>query len=266
MRISLLMSTYERADALAAVLESVKRQTRPPDEVVVGDDGSGRETADVIAAAAKAGLPIKHEWQENKGFRLARIRNLCLAAATGDYAVIVDGDVLLHPEFIADHARAAEKGFFVQGSRVMLEEAPTVRGLKEPGYWPSFWGAGVGNRKNLIRSPFFARLLARPVEGLKGIRTSNFAVWRENCVRVNGFNEDFVGWGREDSEFVTRLLNAGVRRRNLRFAAAVCHLYHPPRSGDGLAKNDALLAAAVDAGASRCENGLNLHMKRQGAE
>lgn len=260
MRISLLMSTYQRPDALAAVLHSVARQTLPPDEVVIGDDGSGPETAEVIKKAAEGGLPIRHLWQENKGFRLARIRNLCLAAATGDYAVIIDGDVLLHRQFIADHARAAEKGFFVQGSRVLLGEDQTRRALWEPGYWPSFFGGDIGNRKNLLRIPMLSRLLGGPVAGLRGIRTCNFAVWREDCLRVNGFNEDFVGWGREDSEFATRLFKAGLRRKNLRFAGGVCHLHHPPSGNAGLAKNDAILAAASDTDGYRCANGLNLHL------
>lgn len=261
MKISLLMSTYERPDALAAVLDSARRQTRPADEVIVGDDGSGSETAEVVRRAAEAGLPVRHLWQEKKGFRLARIRNLCFAASSGDYAIVVDGDVLLHPEFVADHARAAEKGFFVQGSRVLLDEAETNRALREPGYWPSFFAAGVGNRKNLLRIPLLARLLGGPAAGLRGIRTCNFAVWREDCLRVNGFNEDFVGWGREDSEFVTRLFKAGVRRRNLRFAGGVCHLHHPPQGNSGLAANDAILAAAGETEGFRCENGLDLHLR-----
>lgn len=259
MRISLLISTYERPDALAAVLRSVARQSMPPFEVVVGDDGSGPATAEVVKAAQRH-LPLKHQWREHDGFRPARARNCCAAAATGDYLVIVDGDILLHRDFIADHAAAAKPGFFVQGSRTLLDECLSRQALKSDAYWPAFLASGVGNRKNLVRSPVLSRLFAGPVAGMRGIRTCNFAVWREDYERVNGFNEDFVGWGREDSEFAARLLNAGVKRRNLRFAALGCHLHHPPRPRDALERNDALLAGAVeDAKRIRCERGLNLH-------
>ena len=259
MRISLLISTYERPDALAAVLRSVSRQSLAPDEVIVGDDGSGPETAAVLAAAK--GIPVlRHEWRAHDGFRLSRSRNIAIASAAGDYLVIIDDDILLHPDFIADHAAAAKPGFFVQGSRVILDEGISRRATEADAFWPFLLSGGVSNRKNLIRSLFLSRLFGRPAAGIRKIRTCNFAVWRDDCVRVNGFNEDFVGWGREDSEFVTRLGNAGVRRRNLRFAALGCHLHHPLRSRDALEHNDVLLAeTTADKSRIRCENGLNLH-------
>lgn len=261
LKISLLISTYETPDALDVVLRSVLRQSVRPYEVVVGDDGSGPETVRVIQAAAARGLVIHHQWLPHDGFRLARGRNNAAVKATGDYLVIVDGDILLHRDFIADHGAAAERNFFVQGSRALLGEEPTRIAMERESYWPGLFASGVENRKNLIRSPFLSGMFSKKVAGLRGIRTCNFALWREDYVRVNGFNEDFVGWGREDSEFVTRLFNAGVGRKNLKFAALGCHLYHPPRSRDGVSDNDAKLAAAIETGATRCEHGLNLHVK-----
>lgn len=266
MRISLLISTYERPEALAAVLRSVGRQTFKPHQVVIGDDGSGPETKKVVDEAAARGLPIDHAWLAHDGFRLARMRNHAAARATGDYLVIMDDDILLHPEFLADHRDAARPGYFAQGSRALLEEAPSKLAQERDSYWPGLFTPGVGNRKNLIRSPFLSRLAGGEVKGMRGIRTCNFAVWREDYLRVNGFNEDFVGWGREDSEFVTRLFNAGVKRRNVKYAALGCHLYHPPRSRDGLANNDGLLAASIDAGLARCERGVDLHLKELARE
>ena len=260
MKIAILMSTYERPEALAAVLRSIERQTRRPDELVIGDDGSGPETAGVIREAAERGLNIRHLWEAHQGFRLARMRNLCLAASTGDYAVIIDDDILLHPEFVADHEAAAEPGFFVQGSRAILDERLSAEAMRADACWPSLFRPGVGNRKNLVRCRLLSRLFGRPNRRMRGIRTCNFALWREDFIRVNGFNEDFVGWGREDSEFVARLYQAGLRRRNIRFAALGCHLHHPPRSRESLARNDQLLAEAMRRGAVRCERGLNLHL------
>ncbi len=259
MKISLLMSTYERPEALAAVLRSVERQTRRPDELVIGDDGSGPETAKVIREAAERGLNIHHLWEAHQGFRAGRMRNRGLAASTGDYAVIIDDDILLHPEFIADHEAAAEPGFFVQGARALLGEQASAEALRAAAYWPSFFAPGVGNRKNLVRCRPLSRLFSRPRRGLRGIRTCNFALWRVDFIRVNGFNEDFTGWGREDSELVARLYRAGLRRRNLRFAALGCHLHHPPRSRGSLEQNDRLLAETLRRGNMRCERGLNLH-------
>lgn len=260
MKISLLISTYERPEALTAVLRSVSRQTRVPDEIVVGDDGSGPDTARVIQTARESGLTIRHAWREHNGFRLARSRNACVAASSCEYLIIIDDDMLLHPEFIRDHEQFAEPGFFVQGGRVLLDAQPARLALETEAYWPSLWDKGVHNKKNLLRCGWLARLFGRPVAGLHGIRTCNFALWRSDYKRVNGFNEDFVGWGREDSEFAARLLHAGVRRRNLRFAAVACHLWHPARSREFVGNNDAILAATVQNKLVRCERGLNLHL------
>ena len=259
MNISLLITTYERPDALAATLRSVLRQSVRPHEVIVGDDGSGPETTAVVKAVGDAGLPVRHRWLEHDGFRAGRMRNHAAAAATGDYLVMIDDDIMLHPDFVADHAGAAERGYFVQGSRALLNEAASRKAMENGSRWPGLLAAGVGNRKNLLRSRLLSGLFRSEVKGLRGIRTCNFAVWRDDFVRINGFNEDFVGWGREDSEFATRLVNAGIRRRNLRFAGLGCHLHHPPRSRDALEQNDARLAAAVLESATRCEHGLNLH-------
>lgn len=262
MRVSLLITTYERPDALAAVLGSVGRQTVPPDEVIIGDDGSGPETAEVIRKAIGGGILAVHRWLTHDGFRAGRMRNHAAAAATGDYFIMIDDDILLHRDFVADHLAAAEKGFFVQGSRALLNGETSRLATEGRLHWPGLLTPGVEKRKNLLRSPrLLSALLRGPVRGLHGIRTCNFALWREDMERVNGFNEDFVGWGREDSEFANRLLNAGVRRRNLRFAALGCHLHHPPRARAKLADNDAILAASVDSGAARCERGLNLHSR-----
>lgn len=263
MRVSLLMPTYERPDALAAVLRSIERQSLPPFEVIVGDDGSGPETASVITAAKARGMPIRHIWKEHAGFQAGRMRNACLAVSGGEYVIMIDDDMLLHRDFVADHVWAARPGFFVQGSRVLLDEKASRAAMDDAvGAWPSFFARGVGNRKNLLRNRVLSGLLGGGDVRLKGTRTCNFALWRADFVKVNGFNEDFVGWGREDSEFVARLYNSGLRRRILRFAALACHLHHPPRSRERVEQNDDMLRRSLERKAVRCDNGLNLHESR----
>ncbi len=122
MKISLILSTYNRPDALAVTLESILRLDRLPDEVIVGDDGSTRETAEVIESfRPRFPIPLVHLWHEDRGFRLAKMRNKCIARATGDYIVQIDGDLILHPAFIADHAAAARPHAFLKGTRVLLD-------------------------------------------------------------------------------------------------------------------------------------------------
>ena len=81
-----------------------------------------------------------------------------------------------------------------------------------------------------------AALVPTPRDALQGVRSCKMGFWLADAVRVNGFDERFVGWGREDSDFVARLVNAGVQRRKLKFGGIVCHLCHSERARDGMDK------------------------------
>ena len=118
MKTSLIISTYNRPDALALCLESVKRQTLLPDEVIVGDDGSRDETKQLIERFQKDfPVPLIHVWQEDDGFRLAMCRNKCIAKAKHEYIIQVDGDVILHTRFVGDHVASAQRGCYIKGGR-----------------------------------------------------------------------------------------------------------------------------------------------------
>lgn len=260
---SLVVTTYERPDALAVVLESVLRQRVPPGEVLVADDGSGADTAACVREAAvrgaRQGLAVRHVWQPDEGFRAAAIRNRALAAATGDYVLLIDGDCVLHPDFVRSHAAFARPGTFVQGTRVLLDAARTGRAIAERDPRVRLLERGLRNRLNGVSAPWLSALVPSPADPLRGVRSANMGLWRADAVRVNGFNEAFVGWGREDSEFVARLAAAGVRRRKLKFGGIVYHLWHEERSRAALGQNDALYAATVSGGAAWCAQGLDGH-------
>jgi len=261
MRISLVVSTYNRPDALALVLRSALGQELAPHEIVVADDGSGVETrAALEEAASRAPFPVHHCWHEDRGFRLAEIRNRAIAQARGDYIVMVDGDLVLQHSFLADHARTSRPGRMVQGGRVILSEAVTrdalVRGRIEFGPFEP----GTRNRKNALRSLILSRLVSFEVRDVYRVRGANLAFWREDALRVNGFDERFVGWGREDSEFVARMQHAGVRRLALKFAAVAFHLWHPEASRALLPKNQEILDRTLASRTTRCELGISRHL------
>jgi len=262
MAASLIVTTYNRPDALALVLAAATNQTVPPTEILVADDGSGPETGELVRRlAAGSATPIRHLWQEDQGFRAARCRNMAIAAATGDYLIFIDGDMVPTRDFVADHLQMARPGCFVQGSRVLVDQKATARVLKEGWRESGLFSPGLGNRKNLLRFPLLARILLHPSTSDHGIRTCNFACWRRDAIAVNGFNEDFHGWGREDSEFAVRLLNAGAKRINLKFMARAFHLHHPEAEREKLAANDAILEQARIEKKTRCDRGVNLHLQ-----
>ena len=235
---SLLIATYNWPEALTIVLTSVRAQRTMPTEVIIADDGSGDATRRLTEAEARAfPVPLRHVWHEDRGFRLGTIRNKAMASATGEYLIQLDGDMVLHPAFVGSHLAFALRGSYVQGSRVMLDEARTAECLAGGRIVTTPLSHGVRNRVNALHLPWLSSVVRGPTDPLRRTRGCNMAFWRDDVVRVNGYNEEIEGWGREDSELAARLQHSGVRRRNLKFSAVAWHLYHDPRPQGSLAQN-----------------------------
>ncbi|MCV2401429.1 glycosyltransferase family 2 protein [Marinomonas sp. C2222] len=257
MRISLIVTTYNWKEALSVTLDSIKAQTLLPYEVIIADDGSKLDTVEMIQGYMEDfPTTLFHSWQEDTGFRLAASRNKAIAKAQGDYLVIVDGDLYLPKTFIESHANAAKNKCFVQGGRVLLGPEVSKQVLKEK-LSPSFFSPDIRNRHNMIDSNLLSSLFTKIRNTDKSTRGCNFALWKEDAIMVNGYNEDFEGWGREDSEMVIRLLNSGLDRIYLKFKAVGYHIYHNENSRDMLDKNHDIYQKALEEKLVRCVNGVD---------
>ena len=151
--ISLIVTTWNREDALDAVLRSLATQTDRDFEVIIADDGSGEATAKLIADwASKLGHPLKHVWQEHRGFRAAEIRNRAILASRGTYCIFLDGDCIARPGFVATHRMLAEHGWFVTGNRILMSETLTrtvLRDKLDPEHWNyGEWAARARPRRH----------------------------------------------------------------------------------------------------------------------
>ena len=267
MRIAVIVTTYNRPDALAAVLGGYAAQRDAEFELLVADDGSTGETRRVVDEfTARVQFPLTHVWQEDQGFRAAAIRNRALAATHADYIIFSDGDCVPGPRFVAQHRRLAERGWFVAGNRVLLSRGFTARALRDRlpihawtrGAWLRTWAQRDINRwLPLVTFPDGALRKLAPLRW-QGVKTCNLAAWRADLMQVNGLDETYSGWGLEDSDLVIRLLHAGVRHKSARFAAPVFHLWHAEndrsRLGDNRRRLDALIASArvvAESGVSR---------------
>ena len=240
--ISVIVSTYERPDALEVVLRSLAEQTYRPFEIVVADDGSGPATRALVQRLAdELGLPVGHVRHEDRGYRLAAIRNRGAAAATQPYLIFFDGDCLVRPDYVENHARLAEAGRFVHGSRVRLdaglsrvaiEGGPTAIVRRSAARWLGEWLRGRIDRFTpLLPLPLGPLRRVRP-RTWRGVKGCNLAMWRSDFLAVNGFDEGFEGWGFEDNDLVVRLIRRGVRRKEGRYAVPVLHLWHETRPPD----------------------------------
>ena len=221
--------------------------------MIVADDGSGPATADCSSAGSgKVGRRLDHVWQEDRGFRAAEIRNRAILAARGRYCIFLDGDCIVRPDFIATHRRLAEPGVFVTGNRVLLSRdadrarARAKNSRRSAGAWRSGWRSasrgGVNRLSALLHLPLgpLRRLRSR---AWRGARSCNLAVWRADLERVDGFDADYSGWGKEDSDIIVRLLHAGVARKDGVFATGVLHLWHAEADRGQLAENERKLVA-----------------------
>ena len=257
MQVSLIVTTYNWKEALAVVLRSIMAQTVMPCEVIIADDGSRDDTRILIEEYARNfPVPLIHSWQPDDGFRLAMSRNRAISKVKGDYIIIIDGDILIKPDFIESHRAAAKPGFFVQGGRVIMWEALSAK-LKQNFEIPHFFTKGLRNRHNTLSSPVLSRIFSKVWNSDKSTRGCNIAFWKDDIDAVNGYNEAFEGWGREDSEMVIRMLNHGVQRFYLKFAGVGFHLYHKENTRASLSQNDAILQNTIDQKLTRCELGLD---------
>lgn len=235
MMLSVIVSTYNRPDALRAVLAGLAEQSDRAFEVLVADDGSGEETrTTVVECAAASPVAIRHVWHEDKGFRLSAIRNLAAKQARGDYLVFIDGDCVPRLDFVTRHRALAEPGWMVAGNRLLLSESFTRAVLERrlPIHrwdWSDWWrirrAGGLNRMGPLLRVPL------GPLRKLGGrrwqrVRGCNMGIWKADLLAVNGFDETFEGWGYEDSDIAVRLVNAGRGLKKGAYACGLLHLWH----------------------------------------
>jgi len=250
-RIAILISTYNRPRDLALVLASLARQDDLRFSVYVADDGSTNETRSMLKALApKLPFPLRHIWHPDQGFRLAEIRNRAIVAATdADYLIVIDGDCLAPPAFVRTHRRLAQTGCFITGSRLLLRKriSEALRNealsLHELFSWKRLIRARLRGEINRLW-PLWIPAHTRACAHIRGLRGCHMAFWREDLLRVNGYDHGYRGWGREDSDLAARLLHAGVRRLHLR-GMPLLHLWHPEAERASLAANDARLSACL---------------------
>lgn len=253
--ISVVLATYNWPQALRLCLQSLAEQTDECFEVVIADDGSTNETTQLIQNYSQSlNLKIRHVWQPDMGFRKAMVLNRAIAESLGEYLVFLDGDCLVQSDFIERHRKLSQSGFMVTGSRVLIGKTLTKQ-LCDSGNW---------SHKKFIRSVFryrltgeinklFPLLLKMPDTPVriykkfvwKRIKGCNMAVWREDALKIQGFDEGMQGWGHEDADFVFRLQDVGVKRKSGAWATEVLHLWHPTASKENAAKNAEIVRAKI---------------------
>lgn len=263
MKVSILISTYNWPEALELSIKSMFSQTKLPDEIVIADDGSNDTTKQTIERLRKeSNIPIVHIWHEDDGFRRTIILNKAIAKASGDYILQVDGDAILSPHFVSDHLELAERGYFVCGSRVKLSPSITQEILRTMNFKLKKLNMPFSFVFNSFRSKLLRRYLAlRYARNLEGhLRGCNMAFWKDDLIKVNGYNEDMILWGYEDSEIAYRLFYAGVKKKALKMGGNVYHLHHKESSRANEQSNLSILEREKREHYAWCKNGIDKYL------
>ena len=264
--LAIVVTTYNRPDALEQVLSAYLSQEDREIELLVADDGSTSETREVIEQfAERAPFPVRHVWHEDQGFRAGAIRNRAILASGADYLVFTDGDCVPLPGFVARHRALAAPGWFVAGNRLLLSADFTAKVMRERMPVETFsafdWAWRFVRRDVNRLAPLWLRddgaWRLRQPDRWQGAKTCNLGVWRNHLLQVNGFDETYSGWGLEDSDLVIRLLHHGVHHKNGRFGTPLAHLWHAENDRSRLDRNQQRLDALLASKQTRATLGLD---------
>lgn len=254
-RAEVVVATYRNPRALLLCLLALARQTAPGFAVCIAEDAEDPDTAaavaQALAAAPALGPRLRHLTQPDAGFRKNRILNAAIAGSGADYLVFLDGDCLAHPGFVARHCAVARPDRYMVGGVVRLSQAATdsvtaedvLSGRVFGREWLSaagLWGRLKHRIKLLPRPVATMAWLDRLMPARQRWLGGNASTFRQNLIRVNGFDES-LGYGAEDKELGVRLENAGVRPFQIRYTAPLLHLEHG-RGYVETRRNDANLA------------------------
>src|SRR5947209_16417749 len=230
--IALLVSTYQRPAHLRRVLGSIaaQRGVAGAFEVVVVDDGSCDDTHAIVRQfAAAASFPVQRTTHPHDGFQLARIRNEGAAASTAPYLLFLDGDCVLPPDHVRIHLDRRQSGYAMAGNYIYLARGVSER-ITEDDVTSGRYLSWIGWRERLpirwqhVRASFYSLLHDPTRPKLLG---GNIGIARADYQRVNGYDENFRGWGCEDDDLRLRLRSAGVGVASIAWWTHTYHLWHP---------------------------------------
>ena len=239
MKTSIIICFYERLQHLKNCLDSLKNCADDFDEIIIADDGSGETCVRELKKMIRSyDFPVIHAWQPDEGFRAAAARNNGIKHASGDYLIFLDCDFLVLPDAIKCHVRNARLGRFLSGLCKYLTEDQTntifnstvSAALLQEHYRQIPEGKMIKEHWRFIR-----RSILRKFK-LAGIRKQSlgghFSIHRKDMEYVNGYDENFVGWGGEDEDLGLRLLKAEFQGYSVIRGARILHLWHPRELGD----------------------------------
>ncbi|MCZ6673231.1 MAG: glycosyltransferase [Verrucomicrobia bacterium] len=255
MKVSVIITAYRGAHLLKRVLHEYLFQSRQPDEIIVAEDAEDLNIRHLISSKYKRNLKIVHVCQKDEGYRRSTILNKSIAASDGDYIILSDADCLPHKSFVKDHADYARPNQFILGTRAYVDESiiPSFKPTLPRRLYHAF-KKQIFPRKVSFRLPYINWDSNTDPLG------ANMSFWKEDLIKVNGFNNDFIGWGHEDMELISRMKNVGLKNLFLHQQCILYHLNHPILSREDESLNTQLWNESKARGDTWGKNGLDRYL------
>ena len=268
MTISLIITVYNKLNLLEKCLQFVREQSVLPMEIILSDDGSEEDIQPLLNKARSwFNCPVRYTRQEHQGFRAARVRNNGAFLGSGDLLVFLDQDIMIPRDYLRTAVKSYRKGRFLSGYPVRLSPEQTEIFLSRNDTGSAAWELVTNAQHSKIIRQWAKDLwyyslnrLAKPLSRGVKLRSCVCAVSREDYVQVNGFDENFVGWGNEDDDLGKRLQRYGIKGYNFVLHYYPLHLYHEPHHLPGERPNQGYVQAKRLHGETadyRCENGFS---------
>jgi len=258
---SLVTPTYNWSEALDLLLLSIINQTILPDEVIIADDGSKLETTELIKKYQEIfPVPLIHIWHEDNGNQKPKIMNKAIAKAKYEYIIEIDGDIIMNKYFVEDHLNFAQKDLYLFGSRVTIQKSYLSELFSKRIINFNLFSKGIKKRTRTLRIPFLMRFSKIFNKRSSKLRGCNMSFWREDFIKINGFNENLVGWGIDDSEMIQRLHNIGIKGRRLKFAGIAYHIYHKEQNKSHIEINHEIERQTKENKLTFIEKGVNQYL------
>jgi GT2 family glycosyltransferase len=238
-----------------------------PDEVLIADDGSSEDLRNAAeTVATELPFPVTHVWQPDEDYRLARSRNNAISAASGDVIAFLDQDTLPHSTWLATYVKHISEGRVCTGYVLQIPE-----GLRDnistetvlSGEFESWHEPSEFKKLDQLQRKFefyaLMRGLGLGIRGRPAIAFGNACAMKSDLLKINGFDEEYIGWGQEDDDCGWRLYMAKVKPVPLVNSALVSHIPHETRRAADWKAGANIVRYRADRTSCRCAQGLDSH-------
>lgn len=216
--LSVVISTYNGLDKLKLTLAAYRNQTHKNFEIIIAADGSNQETLDFISSNKKNyPYQLKCVWHKDEGFRLARIRNCGWRIAESNRVIFTDHDIVPNADCLSNYLKYSDHDLALTGYIGWINEE--IHSLF--------------SEENIGKIDRFEPFMSEPEK--RNFRKYDWqVVWGGNCSftkdiydKTGGFDEEFIGWGGEDTDLALRCQRGGWLIKTVA-EAKMFHLNHQP--------------------------------------